>query len=162
VDCVQSGQHGGRHAITANTHTTSLYVVPRVQPLLPVAALAPVRPNPTKGLPHTAVKQAGLSQGHPNIAGYTIRPPACQQRCQLRRESLHAAQLPFDGAGFAHVTGLDDIAASCISRVANAACTEGGGASEGRTHSVEVQTELLPATPSSHSKPASLPARTYG
>jgi hypothetical protein len=74
---------------------------------------------------------AGLSQGHPHIA-LTIRLPASS--CQLHRERHSTTPLnPFRRAGFTHVTrGVDDIAASCISRVATAACAEGGGASEGR------------------------------
>ena len=123
---------------------------PESQELLP--ALAPVRIQ-RRGRPHTAVKQDCRKVSHTSLV--TIRPPASS--CQLRRGSPHHVAQPLS-TGWVHTRhwGVDDIAASCISRVATAACTEGGGASEGGTHSVEVQTELLPATPSSHSTPASL------
>jgi hypothetical protein len=49
--------------------------------LLPVAALAPVRPNPAEGLASHSC-EAGLSQGHPHIARY--HTTTCQH-CQLRR-----------------------------------------------------------------------------
>jgi hypothetical protein len=104
------------------------------------------------GWPHTAVKQDCHKVTHTSLV--TIRPPASS--CHLHRGS-NTLLNPFRRAGFAHVHSVvDDIAGSCISRVAAAACAEGGGASGGRTHSVEVQTELRPATPSSHSTPASL------
>ena len=120
------------------------------QELLP--ALAPVRTQ-RRGRPHTAVKQDCHKVTHTSLV--TTRPPA--SNCQLRRGSPHHVAQPLS-TGWVHTRhwGVDDIAASCISRVATAARTEGGGASEGRTHSVEVQTELRPATPSSHSTPASL------
>jgi hypothetical protein len=75
----------------------------------------------------------------------TIRPPASS--CQLRRGD-HAAQPLSTGWVRTRHSVVDDIAEACISRVATVACAEGGGASEGGTHSVEVQPELLPATPS--------------
>jgi hypothetical protein len=109
--------------------------------------------NPAEGRPHTAVKQDCRKVSHTSLV--TIQPPASS--CQLRRGSPHHVAQPLS-TGWVHTRhwGVDDIAASCISRVATAACTEGGGTSEGGTHSVEIQTELLPASPSSHSSPASL------
>jgi hypothetical protein len=117
-------------------------------------------PNPAEGLASYSC-EAGLSQGHPHIARYLMT--TCQQLPTPQRETLHHAAQPLS-TGWVRTRHweVDDIAASCISRVATAVCAEGGGASEGRAHSVEVQTELRPATPSPHSTPASLQLERTG
>jgi hypothetical protein len=142
--------------ITTVSHSSSSISSSQSHRSLP--ALAPVRTQ-RRGRPHTAVKQDCRKVTHTSLV--TIRPPASS--CQLRRGSQHHVAQPLStGWVHTHHWGVDDIAASCISRVAAAACTEGGGASEGGTHSVEVQTELLPATPSSHSTPASMQLERLG
>jgi hypothetical protein len=102
-----------------------------------------LRPNPAEGewlASHSC--EAGLSQCHTHIARY--HTTTCQQLPSPQREYVpqhHAAQPLSTGWVHTRHSGLDDIAAACISRVATAACGEGGGASEGRAHSVEVQTK---------------------
>jgi hypothetical protein len=69
----------------------------------------------------------------------THRSLPYNRSCQLRSGSHSTTPLnPFRRAGFAHLT-------RGISRAATAACTEGEGASEGGTHSVEVESFLRAA-----------------
>jgi hypothetical protein len=85
-----------------------------------------LRPNPTKGEQLASRScEAGLSQGHPHIARY--HTTTCQQLPTPQREAHSTTPLnPFQRAGFTHVTlEVDDIAVSCISRVATATCSEG-------------------------------------
>jgi hypothetical protein len=115
-------------------------------------------PNPAEGLASHSC-EAGLSQGHPHIARYLMT--TCQQLPTPQRETLHHAAQPLS-TGWVRTRHSWLMIFHVTSRVAPAACAEGGGASEGRTHSVEVQTELRPATPSPHSTPASLQLERTG
>jgi hypothetical protein len=54
--------------------------------------------NPVEGMASHS-NEAGLSQGHPHIAGY--HTTTCQQLSTPQRETLPHA--PFERAGFAHV-----------------------------------------------------------
>jgi hypothetical protein len=101
---------------------------PESQELLPVAALAPVRPNPAEGLASHSC-EAGLSQCHPHIARY--HTTTCQQLANSAEGVTPPRRsTPFDGLG--SYTSLGGWQHHVISRAATAACAEAGGASEGR------------------------------
>ena len=122
------------------------------------------RSNPAEGLASHSC-EAGLSQGHPHIARY--HATTCQQLPTPQRETLRSTLST--GWVYTRHSGVDDIAASCISRAATAACAEGGGTSEGGTHSVEVQPScsqqhhhpIPPATPPP-TPPYTVPAPVLG
>jgi hypothetical protein len=83
---------------------------PESQELLPVAALAPVRPNPAEGLAHTAVKQDCRRVTHTSLV--TIRPPVSS--CQLHRGSHSTTPFKPLSTGWVHTrhARVDDRAAS--------------------------------------------------
>jgi hypothetical protein len=115
------------------------------------------RPNPAEGLASHSC-EAGLSQGHPHIARY--HTTTCQQ-LPTPQSTPRSSSTPFDGLG-SHTSRGWMIQQPHAFRESQLPCAEVGGASGGRAHSVEVQIELLPGTPSSHSTRASLhAARTY-
>ena len=81
------------------------------QELLPVAALAPTEPSGGEGLASHSFA-AGLSQGHPHIAGY--HTTTYQQLPTPQRLALHHAAQPYSTGWVTHVhSGVVDTAASC-------------------------------------------------
>jgi hypothetical protein len=90
--------------------------------------------------PHTAVKQDGRKVTHTSPYDHL---PAAANSCSHSTPPLNP--LSTGCVRTRHSGWIDDIAASCISRVATTACAEGGGAlEEGWTNSVGVQIKLLP------------------
>jgi hypothetical protein len=90
-------------------------------------SVAPLAPDRTqrRGWPHTAVKQDCRKVTHTSL----VVIPAAANSTNHTTFKLKPLST---GWVRTHHSGVDGIAASCIPRVATAACAKGGGASEGR------------------------------